>query len=68
MIPIDPTVLGLLGFVAFMILLLIGIHIGVGMAAVGFFGIQFDLREFVGVLPSARVLRSISRRGFCFTF
>lgn len=39
MINIDPTLLGFLGFIVFLVLLLIGVPLGIGMAAVGFFGI-----------------------------
>lgn len=39
MINIDPTLIGVMGFVAFIILLVIGVPIGIGMATVGFLGI-----------------------------
>ncbi len=39
MIDLDPTWIGFLGFIAFLVLLMIGMPIGIGMAAVGFLGI-----------------------------
>jgi tripartite ATP-independent transporter DctM subunit len=39
MIPLDPNTLGILGFLIFIALLLIGLPIGIGMALVGFLGI-----------------------------
>jgi len=39
MIDIDPIMLGFLGFFVFLVLLMIGMPIGIGMATVGFFGI-----------------------------
>jgi tripartite ATP-independent transporter DctM subunit len=39
MIDLDPTVIGVLGFVVFLVFLVIGMPIGIGMAMVGFFGI-----------------------------
>ena len=36
---LDPTLLGILGFVIFLLFLLLGIPIGIGMASVGFLGI-----------------------------
>jgi tripartite ATP-independent transporter DctM subunit len=38
-INLDPTLIGILGFLAFMVLLIIGMPIGIGMATVGFIGI-----------------------------
>jgi len=39
MIGLDPTLLGVLGFFVFLVLLIIGVPIGIGMAVVGFAGI-----------------------------
>ena len=39
MIDLDPTMIGALGFIVFIILIIVGIPIGIGMAAVGFLGI-----------------------------
>lgn len=39
MIGLDPSLIGILGFFSFIVLLIIGMPIGIGMAAVGFLGI-----------------------------
>ena len=39
MISLDPTLIGILGFIVFIALLAIGLPIGIGMAVVGFWGI-----------------------------
>lgn len=39
MISLDPTLIGILGFIIFIALLAIGLPIGIGMAVVGFWGI-----------------------------
>jgi len=39
MISLDPTFIGILGFVAFISLVIIGVPIGIGMGLVGFLGI-----------------------------
>ena len=40
MIHLDPTLIGILGFLVFLLLLVIGMPIGIGMATVGFLGIM----------------------------
>lgn len=39
MIHLDPALIGVMGFVTFLVLLLMGVPIGIGMASVGFAGI-----------------------------